>query len=133
METLVDSVEYIYGLDVSKDVIDQLCANEDAALALDNLDIQRADRKCLSDILDPDNGGTIKIIEFVDGLRRLRGEPRRSDIITLDLMLRSIQIDIQDLMLLHSEIENINDIRTSCKMDVVRRSRRKSDDRRCRD
>lgn len=32
-----------------------------------------------------------RLFEFCDGLRRLRGNPRRSDIVSVDLMVRSIQ------------------------------------------
>merc|ERR1712113_1283932 len=41
--------------------------------------------------------GTVAIHELVDGLRRLRGEPRRSDIVKVDLMVRSMQQDIKDI------------------------------------
>jgi len=59
--------------------------------ALNDLDINKDDHNYLFDILDCDNGGAIFMSEVIDGLSRLRGEPRRSDIITVDLMVRSIQ------------------------------------------
>mmetsp|Transcript_134896 Transcript_134896/g.269167 ORF Transcript_134896/g.269167 Transcript_134896/m.269167 type:complete len:599 (+) Transcript_134896:111-1907(+) len=59
--------------------------------ALVDLDIDKQDWRYLSDILDPDNSGTIGIFELLDGLQRLRGSPRRSDVIAVDLMLRSVQ------------------------------------------
>jgi len=65
--------------------------------ALQELDIQKADHRYLSDILDPDNSGTIGVFELIDGLQRLRGDPRRSDIIAVDLMVRAIQMKIDDL------------------------------------
>merc|ERR1712232_1270819 len=63
----------------------------EAREALLNLDIAEEDHAHLDDILDPDNGGSIGVFEFVEGVERLRGDPRRSDIITVDLMLRSVQ------------------------------------------
>jgi len=66
--------------------------------ALDNLEISRADHKTMFDILDNDNTGDIYMYQFVDGLRRLRGDPRRSDIISVDLMVRSIQEQTDALM-----------------------------------
>jgi len=65
--------------------------------ALQELDIQKADHRYLSDILDPDNSGSIGVLELLDGIQRLRGEPRRSDIIAVDLMVRSIQEKIDEL------------------------------------
>lgn len=73
--------------------------NPMAQRALDELDIGRQDWRYLSDILDPDNSGTIAIFELLDGLQRLRGSPRRSDVIAVDLMLRAVQQKI-DLMYL---------------------------------
>jgi hypothetical protein len=66
--------------------------------ALDDLEISRADHKVMFDILDNDNNGTIYMHQLVDGLRRLRGDPRRSDIISVDLMVRSIQEQTDALM-----------------------------------
>jgi len=66
-------------------------SDSEVVRALDELEIGRADHKVMFDILDNDNTGTIYIYQLVDGLRRLRGDPRRSDIITVDLMVRSIQ------------------------------------------
>jgi len=65
--------------------------------ALLELDIDPEDNKYLSDILDPDNSGTIGVLELVDGLKRLRGSPRRSDIIAIDLMVRSLQEKVDDI------------------------------------
>merc|ERR1712232_1190652 len=67
-----------------------------AVQALNALDIDAQDHKYLSDILDPDKSGSITVLEFVRGLKRLRGEPRRSDIVTVDLMMRSLheKIDV---------------------------------------
>merc|ERR1712232_1534584 len=77
-----------------------------ARTALLNLDICEEDHEHLHDILDPDNGGTIGVLDLLDGLARLRGEPRRSDIITIDLMVRSLQQSLGDLQLLMQGIAN---------------------------
>merc|ERR1712129_409230 len=71
--------------------------DQSATHALTELDIDQEDHKYLSDILDPDNSGTIGILELVDGLKRLRGEPRRSDTIAIDLMVRSLQEKVDDI------------------------------------
>jgi len=65
--------------------------------AISNLDINEHEISYLSDILDPDNGGSVGMLELVDGLRRLRGEPRRGDIIAVDLMMRSSQEKIDHI------------------------------------
>jgi hypothetical protein len=65
--------------------------------ALDDLDIDNADHPYLFDILDADNAGSIYLDEFIDGLARLRGFPRRSDTITIDLMVREVQTRTQQM------------------------------------
>lgn len=74
-----------------------VCEHEQARRALDRLDIDPNDHAYLADILDPQNDGAITVQELVDGLKRLRGEPRRSDIITIDLMVRSLQGRIDEI------------------------------------
>jgi len=68
--------------------------DDDVKEALSSLDISATENAHLSDILDPDNGGSIAMLELVDGLQRLRGNPRRGDIIAVDLMVRSLQVKI---------------------------------------
>jgi len=85
--------------DFPRSVLDQVIAEDKMVIqALRNLDIDQQDYKKLSDILDPDNSGEISVVELVDGLKRLRGDARRSDIITVDLMVRSLQERIEDML-----------------------------------
>jgi len=92
-----DAIEDIYAVDVGCSVIDLVVKDPEAIQALNDLDIDPEDHKYLADILDPDNGGSIRVCELIDGLRRLRGDPRRSDIVTVDLMIRSIQMQVGDI------------------------------------
>jgi len=92
-----DAIEEIYSVDVGCSVIDLVVNDPEAIQALHDLDIDPEDHKYLADILDPDNGGSIRVCELIDGLRRLRGDPRRSDIVTVDLMIRSIQVQVGDI------------------------------------
>jgi len=78
-------------------VIDELIQDPEAASALDDLDINPLDYKRLSDIFDPDNGGTVTLGDIGEGIRRLRGDPRRSDIVCVDLMIRAMQRDLKNL------------------------------------
>lgn len=62
------------------------------------LDVDSHDHRRLSDILDPDHSGTIGVLELIDGLNRLRGEPRRSDVVSIDLMVRSLQERVEEVL-----------------------------------
>eukprot|EP00929_Paragymnodinium_shiwhaense_P114170 TRINITY_DN824_c0_g4_i2.p1 TRINITY_DN824_c0_g4~~TRINITY_DN824_c0_g4_i2.p1 ORF type:complete len:701 (-),score=123.91 TRINITY_DN824_c0_g4_i2:418-2466(-) len=95
--TLIDVLEHIYELDVETTTMRDMVADPDVQRALTDLEIDPEDHEQLAEILDPDQGGSITIIELIDGLKRLRGDPKRSDIVQLDLMLRSIMGVVQDI------------------------------------
>eukprot|EP00929_Paragymnodinium_shiwhaense_P034273 TRINITY_DN1866_c5_g1_i2.p1 TRINITY_DN1866_c5_g1~~TRINITY_DN1866_c5_g1_i2.p1 ORF type:complete len:685 (-),score=168.99 TRINITY_DN1866_c5_g1_i2:197-2251(-) len=95
--TLSGRLDDVYDLDVERDVIRRIGRDPQAVAALEDLDIDPEDHENLADILDPDQGGSIAVIELVEGLHRLRGDPKRSDIVTVDLMLRSIQRTLKEV------------------------------------
>jgi len=87
----------IFNSEFLRDHFDEVVKSDsDARSALDALDID-CGVEYLSDILDPDNSGTIGVLELIDGLRRLRGDPKKSDIISVILMLRSMQVRLDDV------------------------------------
>eukprot|EP00929_Paragymnodinium_shiwhaense_P114167 TRINITY_DN824_c0_g3_i1.p1 TRINITY_DN824_c0_g3~~TRINITY_DN824_c0_g3_i1.p1 ORF type:complete len:713 (-),score=210.03 TRINITY_DN824_c0_g3_i1:187-2325(-) len=94
--TRISTLE-IYALDVSVHIMHDVAKDPEAKQALDDLDIDPEDHEHLAEILDPDQGGSIAVIELIDGIKRLRGDPKRSDIVQIDLMLRSIMGAIQDV------------------------------------
>eukprot|EP00931_Biecheleriopsis_adriatica_P095468 TRINITY_DN6906_c0_g1_i3.p1 TRINITY_DN6906_c0_g1~~TRINITY_DN6906_c0_g1_i3.p1 ORF type:complete len:914 (+),score=122.80 TRINITY_DN6906_c0_g1_i3:223-2742(+) len=68
-----------------------LMQDETATAALEALGIHSLDIAQLPDILDAENDFEIRMEEIVGGLRHLRGDPTRGDVITVDLMTRDIQ------------------------------------------
>lgn len=84
-------VEEVQDLEIPKDVISEMANHQVCASALQALDISTADVGQLADMLDPDCGGTVASSEFVEGLKCLRGEPRRSDIISVNFLIREVQ------------------------------------------
>jgi len=96
-----DCDELLYDIqqaEFSKEVLHRIVRSDPKAKeALNKLDIDPCDHAFLPDILDPQNDGFITVLELLDGVKRLRGEPRRSDIITVDLMVRSLQQRIDDI------------------------------------
>lgn len=99
-----ESIGELHHLEVDSSALDDFIKDPVAISCLAELDIDPEDNANLADIFDPDNGGSITISDLVDGLRRLRGKPRRSDIITVDLMVRSIQLQVADVCLMIPEI-----------------------------
>jgi len=90
--------QQIVGMVFHRNLLDRVLQRESVRKALSTLDIEAMDHKYLPDILDPHSRGAIGILEFVDGIKRLRGEPRRSDIITVDLMVRTLQGKVDDIL-----------------------------------
>mmetsp|Transcript_41662 Transcript_41662/g.76690 ORF Transcript_41662/g.76690 Transcript_41662/m.76690 type:complete len:254 (+) Transcript_41662:2-763(+) len=86
-----DVVESLSDQAIPEAVFQEYMMDTRVQKALRDLEIDESDFKYLFDILDNDNTGSIYISQLSDGLERLRGDPRRSDIICVDLMVRSIQ------------------------------------------
>jgi len=91
-------VSNLVELEIDPDKFTDWIHDERVSAALDALDINPDDHAYLFDILDCDNSGAMFVSEVIDGIARLRGEPRRSDIITVDLMVRSIQMQCNSLV-----------------------------------
>jgi len=90
-EKMSEAISEVFSVDVPAHVINAVSRDPEAISALNDLEISPEDYDFLSDILDPDLSGSISLEEFFDGLYRLRGDPRRSDIVAVDLIVRSIQ------------------------------------------
>lgn len=88
----------IMSVEVAGNVFTDIIKDPHVMGALDALDISRSDHMYLHDILDPENDGHISVGEIVDGIQRLRGEPRRSDIVAVDLMVRCLQADMKNII-----------------------------------
>merc|ERR1719149_598043 len=91
---LSEQIRDVHDLNVPSDIIDLLGEDPEAKQALEDLDINADDHDRLSSVLDPDNSGEVSTVELLEGLQKLRGDPRRSDIVTVDLMLRAVQRDV---------------------------------------
>lgn len=106
-QALTEHLDTIVRAQVPRETIDQVIYDQEAKQALMDLDINPLDHGRLSDIFDPDNGGTIGVMDIAAGIRRLRGEARRSDIVCVDLMLRHVQSILVDMADAMSRIEMV--------------------------
>jgi len=98
-DAMLENFESLVAIEFTpQEVEDVVHTNRKVQKALDHLDIEPADHNRLSDILDPDHSGTIDALELVEGLGRLRGDPRRSDVVTCDLMIRSLQTKTDEVL-----------------------------------
>lgn len=96
---LVGALDKIVHVEFTREELDEMVQDDKkVAAALHDLDIDSNDYRRLSDILDPDHSGTVGVLELVEGLRRLRGAPRRSDVVSIDLMIRSLQERVEEVL-----------------------------------
>lgn len=94
-------------------IVDEVFRQDEKAIAaLKELDIDPHDNTKLADILDPDHSGSIDFAELALGLQRMRGVPRRSDIVTVDLMLRSAQEKLDEIL-------DVVEIQLNSKLDQI--------------
>jgi len=110
---LSERMDEVMALELPCSVINRLVndpKDESFRLALTKLDIDPGDHRNLATILDPDGSGNIDAVEFVTGVERLRGEPRRSDVVSVQLMIRSLQKQVEeDKTELTRMVESIRD------------------------
>eukprot|EP00929_Paragymnodinium_shiwhaense_P114172 TRINITY_DN824_c0_g5_i1.p1 TRINITY_DN824_c0_g5~~TRINITY_DN824_c0_g5_i1.p1 ORF type:complete len:676 (-),score=116.54 TRINITY_DN824_c0_g5_i1:402-2429(-) len=95
--SLTEVSEHLYALDVPASDLRGIAKDVEVKQALHDLEIEEDDHDHLSVILDPDQNGCITVIELIEGLKHLRGEPKRSDIVQLNLMIRSVLCVVKEI------------------------------------
>eukprot|EP00927_Polykrikos_kofoidii_P038374 TRINITY_DN3270_c1_g3_i4.p1 TRINITY_DN3270_c1_g3~~TRINITY_DN3270_c1_g3_i4.p1 ORF type:complete len:729 (+),score=112.61 TRINITY_DN3270_c1_g3_i4:161-2347(+) len=86
-----DIIRNASSVEITKEFFDELIAATEFCRLLELLDISDENQMDLFDTLDVDNNGTIDLEELVNGLSKLRGDSRRSDVVSNSLVLRSLQ------------------------------------------
>lgn len=76
---------------ISQETFTKKMSDPNVQKILDELDIAVEDRLDLYDILDADGTGELQVGELLQGVRKLRGEARRSDVIANGLVVRALQ------------------------------------------
>jgi len=104
---LSQHIDEVMEMEVDGSVLDMVVREEKVRKMLIALEIPEGDHPYLSDILDPQNNGKLKVDDIVNGLRRLRGSPRRSDIVSVDLMVREVQDNIDCLKVTAQSVEDM--------------------------
>lgn len=125
-EVLSEHLDTIMNAQVPRETVDQVIHDPLAKQALIDLDINPLDHGRLSDIFDPDNGGTIGVMDIAAGIRRLRGEARRSDVVCIDLMIRHVQSILVTMNDAIARIESVFDAELSPLFKIPRLTRQGS-------
>merc|ERR1712039_924743 len=109
------SLEQASKLELTPEIFHDLLQHEEFQQILRDLDVEDEEQHDLFDTLDVDGGGTLDLEELISGIAKLRGEARRSDIISVGLRVRSTQDELQAFMestseQLRSQSENLEDL-----------------------
>jgi len=110
-DTLVSDAMSVH---ITPEIFEDLLAEPRFQQILRDLDIADEEQLDLFDTLDVDGGGTIDLEELIMGITKLRGDARRSDIVSVGLMVRSLQ---EGLARLERNLEKSNK-RTKTFMDL---------------
>jgi len=90
---------------ISRDLFLYVIQNPSVQSLFDQLEIP-ADRAHLFDVLDADGSGGLQVTELVQGLLRVRGDPRKVDIVATLLSVRAMQVmlrRVQDKILTNED------------------------------
>jgi len=89
-------IQQMRNVSVTKGVFQTFLSDREVIQNLERLDVPEEERLDLFDVLDANGNGSIQMDELINGVIKLRGDPRRSDIIHVLLVLRSLQEEMQD-------------------------------------
>jgi len=106
--TMRDGEHKVHDIDesqvvISKDLFLVAIQDPDVQKLLDALDIS-PDRASLFDVLDADGSGDVEATELVQGLLRVRGEARKSDVVANLLGIRACQQMIRKVEASHEQL-----------------------------
>mmetsp|Transcript_138487 Transcript_138487/g.359897 ORF Transcript_138487/g.359897 Transcript_138487/m.359897 type:complete len:644 (+) Transcript_138487:55-1986(+) len=87
------SLEELSEVSIAPKLFAELRSNRRFCDILHELDIADQDQVDLFDTVDVDGNGFIGLEELVQGIAKLRGDARRSDIVSVSLMVRALQAD----------------------------------------
>merc|ERR1719506_379272 len=86
----IDHLESMHNMEITREIFAKLCQHPEFTELLCDLDIAEGEHADLFDTLDADGSGTLDVDEFVTGIGKLRGEARKSDMVSVLLKTRHI-------------------------------------------
>lgn len=90
--SLADLVEVASTMEITPGLFAKLRATPKVQDIFRELDVADEDQCNLFETLDADGGGTIDVEELCEGIAKLRGDARRSDVIGIMWQIRNLQV-----------------------------------------
>lgn len=82
-------------INITPELFEKLRHNSTFSDILQDLDICEEDSQCLFDTLDADVSGSLDMEELLVGIEKLRGDARRSDIVSVNLKINNLVSQFQ--------------------------------------
>jgi len=83
-------------LSITPEVFEEIRRSPDVITLLKELTVSDEDMAYLFETLDTEGDGHIDLHEFVEGISKLRGGPRRSDVVANNFILQKVLSEIQE-------------------------------------
>lgn len=93
-----DALQETTKLEIDASFFQELCDNQQFQEILNHLEIATEDRVDLFDTLDVGGHGKLDLRDMVMGIAKLRGQPRRSDIVGAAMVARNLQKEQRKLL-----------------------------------
>mmetsp|Transcript_18693 Transcript_18693/g.37620 ORF Transcript_18693/g.37620 Transcript_18693/m.37620 type:complete len:118 (+) Transcript_18693:2-355(+) len=84
-------------MQISPEIFEHMRQKDKIKDIFKDLDIADEDQFNLFQTLDADGSGTIDVEELCEGIMKLRGDARRSDMVSIQLMVRNLAWEMQAL------------------------------------
>lgn len=119
-------VETALEMNVERDFFKSVVDNYEMHHLLQDLDVPKEDHLDLFDICDADGSGVLSVDELVTGVKRLRGDPRRSDIVFVMLRINEALLEMQEMRaeVLQSHTDMKEDLQSMAEIKADLRSLR---------
>jgi hypothetical protein len=92
-----DIVERAGAIALSHDLFDILKEDSHFQELLRELDIADDEQLDLFDTFDIDNSGSVELSELIFGIKKLRGDARKSDVVAINLASRAVLLFLEDV------------------------------------
>merc|ERR1712039_802583 len=83
-------------IQITPDLFAELRQDHNFNEILRDLDVDEEDQFNLFETLDLDGNGFLDLNELFEGITKLRGDARRSDVITIQLMIRALHMELRE-------------------------------------
>eukprot|EP00928_Gymnodinium_smaydae_P030398 TRINITY_DN22628_c0_g2_i3.p1 TRINITY_DN22628_c0_g2~~TRINITY_DN22628_c0_g2_i3.p1 ORF type:complete len:689 (-),score=80.67 TRINITY_DN22628_c0_g2_i3:85-2097(-) len=96
-EKVTELVTVAAGLEITHELWTYLSTDDRFSELLSELDISTEDQMDLFETFDVDGSQSLDLVELLQGVKKLRGDPHRSDVIGVSLLVRGVMDSLENM------------------------------------